>query len=187
MSADVPPPGSADEPVPAGVPAPPVGDEVLTGPDLARAALAKAKARAKERGLAPRTARPRAPRRAEITGDARDPVLFGAAIARLVAERGWESTTSAARVMGEWDVLVGPEIAEHCRPASLLEGELVLVAESSAWATQLRLLAAPLLRRLTAQVGHGVVTRVVVRGPAQPDWRRGPRRVQGRGPRDTYG
>ena len=160
----------------------------VTGPDLARAALAQAKARAKERGLQPRTGRRSlraAPRTA--SGDARDPMLFGAAIARLVAERGWESTTSAARVMGEWDLLVGPEIADHCRPASLFERELVVVAESSAWATQLRLMAPALVRRLTGQVGAGVVTKVVVRGPAQPDWRRGPRRVQGRGPRDTYG
>lgn len=163
------------------------GPPAPTGPDLARAALAAAKARAKERGLGPRSARSRpGPRRAEV-GDARDPVLFGAAIQRLVAERGWESTTSAARVVGEWDALVGAEIADHCRPASLLEGELVLVAESSAWATQLRLMGSQLVRRLTAQVGPGVVTKVVVRGPSQPDWRRGPRRVQGRGPRDTYG
>lgn len=168
-------------------PGPEGSPPALTGPDLARAALAQAKARAKERGVTPRTGRPRPAPRSRGGDDARDPVLFGAAIARLVTDRGWESTTSAARVTGEWDTLVGPEIADHCRPASLLEGELVLVAESSAWATQLRLLAPTLVKRLTAQVGAGIVTRVVVRGPAQPDWRRGPRRVQGRGPRDTYG
>ena len=167
--------------------APAVGTGGLAGPDLARAALAAAKARARERGATPRTARPRRSAAPRTDGDARDPVLFGAAIARLVTERGWEGTTSAARVTGEWDLLVGPEIADHCRPASLLDGELVLVAESSAWATQLRLMSAQLVRRLTGAVGPGVVTRVVVRGPAQPDWRRGPRRVQGRGPRDTYG
>jgi len=160
----------------------------LTGPDLARAALAQAKARAKEKGLSPRAGRPRrAVERSAAGESSRDPVTFGAAVRRLVAERGWETTTSAGRVMGDWERLVGPEISDHCRPASLLEGELVLVAESSAWATQLRLLARPLLQRLGAQLGPDVVTRVVVRGPAQPDWRRGPRRVQGRGPRDTYG
>jgi len=163
-------------------------DAPTTGPDLARAALAQAKARAKERGQGPRAARPRpVVRRTGPAGDVRDPQLLGAAIARLVTERGWQSTTSAARVVGEWDVLVGTEIADHCRPASLVAGELVLVAESSAWATQLRLLAPQLVRRLTEQVGPEVVTKLVVRGPAQPDWRHGPRRVQGRGPRDTYG
>ena len=90
-------------------------------------------------------------------------------------------------MLGEWDRLVGAEIADHCQPVSLVEGELVLAAESSAWATQLRLMSTALLGRLSAQVGSGVVTRLVVHGPTQPDWRRGPRRVQGRGPRDTYG
>ncbi len=159
-----------------------------SGPDLARAALAQAKARAKERGLRPRSGRVRRlPDRPGSGSDDRDPMLFGAAIQRLVAERGWEATTSAARVIGEWDQLVGSAVADHCRPASLSGGELVLVAESSAWATQLRLMTRMLVARLSAQVGAGVVDTVVVRGPSQPDWRRGPRRVQGRGPRDTYG
>jgi predicted nucleic acid-binding Zn ribbon protein len=64
---------------------------------------------------------------------------------------------------------------------------LVLVAESTAWATQLRLLAGRLQARLSAEVGSGVVTRIRVHGPSAPSWRRGPRRVAGRGPRDTYG
>lgn len=177
------PPGPAVEPAGSG----PAADPGLTGPDLARAALAQAKARARERGVAPRGPRPRRAERSGSGDDARDPVLFGAAIRRLVTERGWETTTSAARVLGEWDRLVGPEIAGHCRPASLVDGELVLVAESSAWATQLRLMARQLTASLARQVGPDVVRKVVVRGPTQPDWRRGPRRVQGRGPRDTYG
>ena len=119
--------------------------------------------------------------------DGRDPVLLGAMVRRLVAERGWEDTTAAASVLANWDSLVGPEIAEHCRPSSLVDGELVLVAESSAWATQLRLLTRTMTARLTERVGAGVVTSVVVRGPVQADWRKGPRRVKGRGPRDTYG
>jgi len=156
-----------------------------------RAALASARAAARARGATPgaagRTPRRPGPVRSGSGPDARDPVPFGAAIRRLVQERGWQDTTAAASVLARWDELVGPELAEHCRPASLLDGELVLVAESSAWATQLRLLTRMLQARLTAQVGPGVVTSVVVRGPAQPDWRRGPRRVRGRGPRDTYG
>jgi predicted nucleic acid-binding Zn ribbon protein len=162
------------------------------GPDLVRAALASARAAARARGVSPGTPARRTPRRREPTRsgsgpDARDPVPFGTAIRRLVEERGWQESTSAGRVLGDWDRLVGPEIADHCRPASLDDGELVLVAESSAWATQLRLLTRTLQARLAAQVGDGVVTSIVVRGPAAPDWQRGPRRVRGRGPRDTYG
>jgi predicted nucleic acid-binding Zn ribbon protein len=163
----------------------------LRGPDLARAALSRAKAAARAKGLNPGAPRARGrradPERSGSGPDGRDPAPLAAMIRRLVAERGWEETTTAAGVLANWDRLVGPEIAEHCRPVSLVDGELVLVAESSAWATQLRLLTRTMTRRLSEQVGEGVVTSVVVRGPAQADWRRGPRRVQGRGPRDTYG
>ena len=171
-----------------------MSDDDLTGPDLARAALSAARAAARAKGARPGAGKPaRRLRSVESSGsgpDARDPVLFGAAIRRLVAERGWEDTSTAAGVLANWDRLVGPEIADHCRPASLLDGELVLVAESSAWATQLRLLSRTLLAKVSEQVGAGVVTKIVVRGPAQPDWRKGARRVTGpgaRGPRDTYG
>ena len=162
-----------------------------SGPDLARAALSRARAAARAKGLQPGAPRGRSrradPARSGSGPDGRDPVRFGAMVKRLVAERGWEETTSAARVLADWDRLVGPEVAAHCRPVSLVEGELVLVAESSAWATQLRLLVPTLSARLAEQVGSGVVTAISVRGPAQADWQRGPRRVRGRGPRDTYG
>lgn len=171
---------------------PPAGE--LKGPDLVRAALAQARAAARAKGLAPgvpvkRRLRP-VESRSGSGADARDPVAFGAAIRRLVSERGWEDTTTAAGVLANWDTLVGPEIADHSRPESLVDGVLVLVAESTAWATQLRLMTRTMQARLKERAGEGVVTSIVVRGPAQPDWRKGPRRVQGpgaRGPRDTYG
>ena len=169
----------------------PTPEPELKGPDLARAALSRAKAAARAKGLQPGAPRSRAKRadqaRSGSGPDGRDPALLRDTVRRLVAERGWEETTTAAGVLANWDRLVGPEIADHCRPSSLTDGELVLVAESSAWATQLRLLTRTLTKRLAEQVGEGVVTSIVVRGPAQPDWRRGPRRVRGRGPRDTYG
>lgn len=188
MSGDGELPGPAGREEPAPAPAP---EESRQGPDLVRAALASARAAARARGVSPgvpaRTSRRAGPVRSGSGPDTRDPVPFSAAIRRLVEERGWEDTTAAASVLARWDELVGPELAEHCRPVSLLDGELVLVAESSAWATQLRLLTRTVQARITGQVGAGVVTSVVVRGPSQPDWRKGPRRVRGRGPRDTYG
>jgi predicted nucleic acid-binding Zn ribbon protein len=119
--------------------------------------------------------------------DQRDPQKLGALVRRLVTDRGWEATAASAGVVGRWEQIVGPEIADHARPASLINGELVLVAESTAWATQLRLLAPRIQARLAAEAGAGVVTKIRVQGPATPSWRKGPRRVAGRGPRDTYG
>ena len=180
-----PPAGGRDEPGPK----PP-----LTGPDLARAALALAKAAARAKGLVPGAAGSRTRRhlrpveqRSGSGADVRDPVRFGAAIERLVTERGWESTSASASVLAEWERYVGPELADHCRPASLVDGALVLIAESSAWATQLRLITRILQTQITALAGEGVVTSIAVQGPTQPDWGKGPRRVRGRGPRDTYG
>lgn len=118
----------------------------------------------------------------------RDPQPFGNLVRRLVADRGWEATTASASVLSRWDVLVGPEVAAKCAPVSLRDGELTLAAESTAWATQLRLLAPRLVARIRAELGAGVVTRVRVHGPTAPTWGAGRRRVAGgRGPGDTYG
>ena len=66
------------------------------------------------------------------------------------------------------------------------EGVLRLRADSTAWATQMRLLSGTVLRKLSEAVGAGVVQRIEVRGPTPPR-QRGAWRVPGRGPRDTYG
>ena len=160
----------------------------MSGEDPLRRALRDA------RGIAGRRARQRlAAERPHESGyagthpDERDPQQLGREIDRLVADAGWEATMPIATVMGAWDRVVGADVAAHCRPERLVDGELVLVAESTAWATQLRLLTRPLLSRLAAELGAGVVQRIRVNGPATPNWARGPRRVTGRGPRDTYG
>lgn len=106
----------------------------------------------------------------------------------MLAERGWTEEIKAASVTARWDHLVGADVAGHCQPESLRDGELVLVAESTAWAAQLRLLAPALLARLATELGAGYVRRLQVRGPTAPSWRHGPWTVSGsRGPGDTYG
>lgn len=163
--------------------------------DLARRALAAARAEARRRGQA---AAKRAGRRqqqggraTEPTGprpDERDPQPLGRTIERLVIDRGWETPAAVGGVLGRWDELVGPELGAHCRPQSFEEGVLVVEADSTAWATQVRLLASDLLRRLNTELGHGTVTKIQVRAPGGPTWASGPRAVRGgRGPRDTYG
>jgi predicted nucleic acid-binding Zn ribbon protein len=114
--------------------------------------------------------------------------VLGAALAGLVAERGWQEAVSVGGVLGRWDQVVGSDVAAHCRPETFEDGVLTVRADSTAWATQVRLLTATLLRRLADEVGDGTVTKVVVRGPSGPSWRRGPRVAPGsQGPRDTYG
>ena len=168
---------------------------------LASAALARAKADARARGEAPPigaihadrlaggdqradraawTRRPRRPRRD-------DPQPLHAAIDGLIGDQGWQTASAVGSVFGRWDQIVGADLAAHTLPDGLAEGELVVVADSTAWATQVRLLAATLIRRLNTELGEGTVTRVKVRGPEQPR-RAGEWSVRGgRGPRDTYG
>jgi predicted nucleic acid-binding Zn ribbon protein len=173
------------------------GDTARRGADLARDALAAAReataAKRQEQTAEGRGARPRGfgrGRRRRWSGpgpDNRDPQPFGRAVSRVAMDRGWSNRLTDATVLGRWNSLVGPDIADHCTPVSLRDGELVLQAESTAWATQLRTLQRQLLQRLAAAVGPDVVRRIRVTGPQGPSWRHGPRHVRGRGPRDTYG
>nr|WP_281892141.1 DciA family protein [Phytohabitans aurantiacus] len=173
------------------------------GPELARAVLDAARARRQAAAAQRRTrsadteadqaAAGGAPARRRLRGysgpgpDPRDPQKFGDVLGRLVKARGWQGPTAEATVFGAWERVVGPDVAKHSRPVKLDNGELTVEAESTAWATQLRLLAASLLQRIAGEVGHDVVRKLHIHGPAAPSWSRGPRRVRGRGPRDTYG
>lgn len=172
-------PGAPDEP----------GD-----PDLAAAAaLARARAAAAARGLRPGSAPRRRRKRVEDQAysasgrDGRDPALLGEQIDKLLLDRGWRVDVSAGSVMGRWPAIVGPEIAQHTTPVTFTDGELLVRADSTAWATALRYQTATLLARLEEEAGAGVVTALRIVGPSAPSWRKGPRRVAGRGPRDTYG
>ena len=101
---------------------------------------------------------------------------------------GWRQPLSIGGVVGRWREVVGDQIADHCVPETFEDGVLVVRTDSTAWATQIRLLTPQLDRRLAEEVGEGVVTSIKVLGPGGPSWSRGTRRVQGgRGPRDTYG
>ncbi len=156
--------------------------------DIARAALEAARAASASRP-APTRRRVAGPRR-RWTGahpGEDDPQPLARLVDSLVSTQDWTEHTRVGAVFGRWSALVGPDIAAHCRPETLTEGELLVVAESTAWATQLRLLAPTVLARLRANVGGDVVTRLRVVGPTAPSWKKGPRSVRGRGPRDTYG
>ncbi len=174
---------------------------VDAGADAVRAALGRARAAAAARGDKPgepgrksalaaraREKRDGANTRSGARPDARDPQGVSSVIARLVAERGWSEPVAVGGVLGRWDVVVGADVAAHCTPLSFSDGVLTVAADSSAWATQVRLLAPTLLRLLAEEVGEGTVRRMVVRGPSAPSWRHGPRVAPGsQGPRDTYG
>ena len=154
------------------------------------AALARARAVARGKGLRPGRAPKRRPKDApgRILADGRDPQLLGDQIDLFVAERGWRGEVAVGSVIGRWPGIVGPDISAHCQPVDFTDGILTIRAESTAWATQLRLLASTLHTRLTEEVGEGTVAEIRIVGPSAPSWSKGALRVsKGRGPRDTYG
>jgi predicted nucleic acid-binding Zn ribbon protein len=165
------------------------------GSDLARAALQAAREAAKAKGTGATPVRRRGAgsgsrrrRRWSSAGpDERDPQPLGRLAARVATDRGWGGRLAGGHVFGRWARIVGEDVAEHATPVSLDNGVLTVQADSTAWATQLRLLHSQLLAKIAAGVGGGVVTKLKVAGPAAPSWRYGPRHVRGRGPRDTYG
>jgi predicted nucleic acid-binding Zn ribbon protein len=156
-------------------------------------------ARAIARGLAGHTgperkARPgkRVPRASDVafTGahpDARDPQSLDSTLGRFVTEQGWSTELRVHGVFGRWATIVGDEVASHALPETFADGRLTVRTDSTAWATQIKLLAPDLVRRLNDVLGDGTVEVVDVRGPDAPNWVRGRYRVKGRGPRDTYG
>ena len=167
--------------------------------DLVRRTLEEAQAAARARGMTMGNAdqrrvgpteRRHVNQRRRWSGpdaDTRDPQPLGRAARDLAKRRGWSSHVAEGMVFSEWRLLVGQQIADHATPTVLQDGVLTVTAESTAWATQLRMMRAQLLAKIAAAAGHGVVTSLKITGPVAPSWRKGPRHIAGRGPRDTYG
>ncbi|MEU2572244.1 DciA family protein [Streptomyces anulatus] len=167
----------------------------VTGVDLARVALRAAKEQARARGAAAqqkKQARRGGGLRSGARSDGRDPQPLGSAINRLITERGWETPAAVGGVMGRWPQIVGDDLANHCVPLRYDDDPdarvLTVSCDSTAWATQLRLLAPQLVARLNADLGQGTVRMIKVVGPGGPERRFGPLRAPGsKGPGDTYG
>lgn len=118
--------------------------------------------------------------------DSRDPAVAGDIVDELLDSQGWRKNTEVAAAMARWDQIAGPELAAHVSAESFVDGVLTLQADSTSWATQMRLLMPSIRQAIDAAVGRGVVTDIRINGP-QPPRSRGAWRVRGRGPRDTYG
>lgn len=183
-------------------PTPPEHLAGMAGMDLVRRALEEARAAARGQGKEvgqgrrsgtglPKAGRPGAGRsRRRWSGpgpDSRDPQPLGKAARDLAKNRGWSPKVAEGAVFAQWSAVVGEQIAAHAQPTALRDGVLSVTAESTAWATQLRMVQAQLLAKIAAAVGDGVVTSLKITGPTAPSWRKGPRHISGRGPRDTYG
>lgn len=117
-----------------------------------------------------------------------DPTPLSDALGELIRAEGWATDLSVHALLGRWPSLVGDAVAQHSAPESFAAGVVTVRTDSTAWASQLRLMTPLLLAKLNAALGDGTIKRITVEGPDAPSWKHGPRSVRdGRGPRDTYG
>ncbi|NTV39314.1 MAG: DUF721 domain-containing protein [Demequinaceae bacterium] len=166
---------------------------------LAKEAMERARASARERG-AYRTSPQAAQRQKKANraatnrdsspqpfGSGRDPRAMSDNVQSLLTRMGWTEHIEVASVTARWREVIGDQIADHCEPVSFDDGALLLRASSSAWATQMQLMSGQVRHRLNEEFGREVVKELRFIGPSDKNWVKGPRRVKGRGPRDTYG
>jgi len=116
----------------------------------------------------------------------RDPLKVAGAMDILTSEMGWTGPMAEPT----W-LLNGAScrrnIADHSTVLSVADGTLHVQCDSSAWATQLRLMRHELLSRIAEHIPEAKIDSITVSGPSTPSWGKGGRSVPGRGPRDTYG
>jgi predicted nucleic acid-binding Zn ribbon protein len=117
----------------------------------------------------------------------RDPLGLSDVIDGLASKMGWASPLARSELLASWPEIVGQETAEHSMPAGIENGVLSVKCDSTAWATQLRLMRAQITTTIAQRYPDAGIQSVRFEGPNAPSWKSGPRSIPGRGPRDTYG
>lgn len=117
----------------------------------------------------------------------RDPHGLSDVIEKLASKMGWTSPLARSELLSSWAELVGAETAEHSTPAGIDGGVLTVRCDSTAWATQLRLMRTQITTTIAQRYPSAGIESVRFEGPNAPSWKRGLRSIPGRGPRDTYG
>lgn len=122
----------------------------------------------------------RLPRRDTMEG-------IGSVLNTEIKKRGWRKEIAGGWVISHWADLVGERIASHTRVEMVKDKSVFITCDSTAWATNLRMMQRQILQSIAEQVGADVIAELKIFGPKAPSWRHGPLHVKGRGPRDTYG
>lgn len=117
----------------------------------------------------------------------RDPITVGDSLAGLIKDFKWTHELGEAELFEKWSEVVGADTAAKSTPESLHKGVLTVRCASTAWATQLRLMQSEILIKLSQDFGELEIVELKLLGPSGPSFKRGPRSVPGRGPRDTWG
>lgn len=90
------------------------------------------------------------------------PRPLAAGLSAALDRPGWAGRLEGAKVHDRWREIAGEQLALHVEPVRLAGGILVVRAESSTWATQVRYLSGELARRANEVLGEGQVSQVTV-------------------------
>lgn len=90
------------------------------------------------------------------------PLPLAELLETVSTRRGWRQRLEGARVHQRWEEIAGAQLAAHTEPVRLHGGVLVVRAESSLWATEVRHLAGALVDRANAVLGAGQVHKLRV-------------------------
>jgi predicted nucleic acid-binding Zn ribbon protein len=126
-----------------------------SGADLARAALAAARAHAKTQ---PTTKAKKPTRKTVQRTGRRDPQGLSAVIGQMMDERGWEPPEEGGSILDQWPQ-IAPELADKVYATRFTHdtGILYLQPLSAAYATQLRMFQRQILARIWEKTGQSVV------------------------------
>lgn len=153
-----------------------MAEQTTSGADLARQALAAARAAAKTSPAPVRKTGARVKRHQRGAG--REPIAFGALLDKVSAEQGWPKALEGGSVLGRWAELC-PQFADTVQPAGYdpERGVLELRPSSHAIASGLRLMGGQLAKQINDKMGSTVVRAIRVlsvgtvtaRGQETPD------------------
>ncbi|MEV5451532.1 DUF721 domain-containing protein [Streptomyces sp. NPDC052535] len=135
-----------------------------SGADLARMALAAARANAKHTPApAKKTRRGCRPAR----GEGRDPQGLGTILGRLQAEQGWDAGLNGGNLLDQWATIAPTELSATVQAVAYDpdRGILELRPASPAYATQIRLFQQQLAAHLNRQLGKPAVRTIRVLAP----------------------
>ncbi|MFB7211077.1 DciA family protein [Streptomyces sp. NPDC056255] len=139
--------------------------DTTSGVDLARVALRAARAAAKAQPQPKRRTGASTPRRSRGVG--RDPLPFGQAISKMVAERGWELAAAGGSILEQWPTiapaLAGKVAAVHYDDETRT---LHLRPATPAYRTQLALHQREIIAKVNKAVGSDTVRQLEILLPA---------------------
>ena len=142
-----------------------MSDTPPAGADLARQALAAARAAAKTRPIGPEKKTRRVTRPTRGTG--RDPQGLGAILEHLTIEQGWTDSVTGGNLIDQWPTIAPTELATTVQPVAYDpdRGLLTLRPSTPAHATQIRLFQQQLAKHLNTALGRTAVRTIRVLPP----------------------